>query len=80
MTRQSAPHNFRRLGVVNRRGAQAVEAKDGFIGSVFNRKEGFRSAALVALAGVAAQEFVQLFVAAIERFPIMFLADRLLVP
>jgi hypothetical protein len=34
----------------------------------------------VALAGVAAQEFIQRFFAAIERFPIVFLADRLLVP
>jgi hypothetical protein len=45
----------------------------------------FLSAASIVASGSsrdngAAQEFVQCFLAAIERFPIMFLADRLFVP
>jgi hypothetical protein len=35
---------------------------------------------LMALASVTAQEFIQRFFAAVERFPIMFLADWLFVP
>src|ERR1035438_6627691 len=55
-------------------------AMNGFVVGIVNRKKRFRTAQLVALAGVTAQEFSQRFVAAVERFPIMFLVDRLFVP
>ena len=80
MACQPAPYDLRRPGIVNRGGAQAVEAENGFVVGIVNRKERFRAAQLVALAGVTAQEFIQRFFAAVERFPIMFLADRLFVP
>ena len=47
---------------------------------IVNRKERFCTAQLVAFAGVAAQEFIQRFFAAVERLAIMFLVDRLFVP
>ena len=53
---------------------------NGFVVGIVNRKKRFRTAQLVALAGVTAQEFSQRFFAAVERFPIMFLVDRLFVP
>ena len=46
----------------------------------FCSKECFRSAQVVTLSGVKAQEFIQGFFAAIERFPTMFLADGFLMP
>ena len=77
---QSAAYDFRRTGIVNRCGAQAIAAENGFAAGIVNGKESFRAAPLVALAGVTAQEFIQRFFAAVERFPIMFLADRLFAP
>jgi hypothetical protein len=47
---------------------------------VVNRKERFRPAQVVALAGVASQEFIERIFAAGERYSIMFLVDRLFVP
>src|SRR5712691_1406940 len=79
MTRQPAPYNLRRPGIVNRDGAQTIKSENGFAGIV-NRKESFRAAAFVTLAGVTAQEFVERFVTAVETFPIMFLVNRLFVP
>ena len=86
MACQPAPYDLRRLGVVDRCGAQTVEAENGFIAGVIgvitgvNRKKSFRAAPFVALAGVTAQEFVQRFFAAFETFPVMLLANRLFVP
>jgi hypothetical protein len=77
---QPAPYDLRRPGIVKRRGAQTIEAQNGFVVGIVNRKESFRAAPLVALAGVTAQEFIQRFLAAFERFPIVFLVDRLFVP
>ncbi len=47
---------------------------------IVDREERFRAAQVVALAGVAAQEFIQRFFAAVEGFAIMLLGDRLFVP
>ena len=66
--------------MVNRRGAQAIEAENGFVVCIVNRKERFRAAQLVALAGVTAQEFIQGFLATVECFPIMLLVNRFFVP
>lgn len=80
MARQPAPYDLRRPGIVNRGWAQAVEAKNGFVVGTVNRKKCFRTTQLMALPGVTAQEFVQCCFAAVERFPIMVLANRLFVP
>src|ERR1035438_216646 len=101
MACQPAPYDLRRPGIVNRGWAQAVEPKNGLVVGTVNRKERFRTAQLMALPGVTAQEFgaerfrtaqlmalpgvtaqefVQRCFAAVERFPIMVLANRLFVP
>ena len=80
MACQPAPYDLRRSGIVNRGWAQTIEAENGLVVRIVDRKECFRAAQLVALAGVTAQEFIQRFFAAVERFPVMFLADRLFVP
>ena len=80
MARQPAADDARRPGIVNRGGAQTIETENGFVARIVDRKERLRTSKLVALTGVTAQEFVQRFLAAVERFPIMFLADRLFVP
>jgi hypothetical protein len=80
MARQSAPYDLRRPGIVNRSRTQTVEPENGSLVGIVNRKECLRAAQLVALAGIAAQEFIQRFFAAIERVPIVFLVYRLLVP
>ena len=54
MARQPAPYDLRRLSIVNRGGTQTVEAENRLVVGIVNRKEGFRAAQLVALAGVAA--------------------------
>ena len=61
MACKPASNDLRRAGIVNRGGAQAIETENGFVVGIVNRKEGFRSAQFVALAGVTAQEFVQRF-------------------
>src|ERR1017187_5782415 len=55
-------------------------AMNGFVVGIVNRKKRFRTAQIVALAGVTAQEFSQRFFAAVERLPIMVHVDRLFVP
>jgi len=77
---QAAPYDLRRLGIVNRCGAQAVEAEEGFVVGIVNRKERLRAAQFVAPAGITAREFTQRFFAAVERFRIVILVDRLVVP
>jgi hypothetical protein len=51
--RQPAQYDLRRAGTVNRGGTQAVEAENGFLAGNVNRKERFRAAQIVALAGAA---------------------------
>jgi len=80
MACQPSPHDLRRTGIVNRGGAQAVETQNGFVVGIIDRKKCFRAAELVAFAGITAQEFIQRFFAAIERFPIIFLGDRFFAP
>src|SRR4029077_1545220 len=75
-----AAYDLRRAGMVNRCGAQTIEAENGFVIGVVNRKESLRAAQLVVFAGITTQEFIQRFFSAVEGFPIMFLADRVLVP
>ena len=53
MARHPAPYDLRRPGIFNRSGAQTIEAENGFVVGIVNRKEGFRTAQLVALASVA---------------------------
>ena len=76
MASQPAPYDLRRAGIFNRSGAQAVETENGFVAGIADRKECFRAAQLVALAGETAQGSVQRFFAAVEGFPIMALVDR----
>ena len=80
MSRQPAPYDLRRPGIVNRGRAQALEAENGFVVGIVNRKERLRASTLVALAGVTAQEFIQRFLAAVERFAIVLLMNGLFVP
>src|SRR5208283_2038621 len=77
---QPASHHLRRPRVINRGGAQTIEAENGLAVGIVNRQEGFRAAPLVALAGVTAQVFTQRFVAAVEGTTIIFPADWLFVP
>src|ERR1700683_3924193 len=80
MACQPATCDLWSAGIAHRRRAQAIEAENGFVIGILNREESFRTAPLMALASVTAQEFVQRLFAAIERFPIMFLANRRFVP
>src|SRR5271167_1123319 len=80
MACQLAPYDLRRPGIVNRGRAQTIETLDGFVIRIVNRKERLRPAQVVALARITTQVFIQRFLAAVERFPIMLLADRLFVP
>jgi hypothetical protein len=80
MARQPAPYNIRRSNIVNRGGTQTVEAENGFVVGIVNRKECFRTARFVALAGVPAEDLIQYFFAAVKPFPIMVLVDGLFVP
>jgi hypothetical protein len=61
----AAPYDLRRSGIFDRGWAQTIEAENGFVVGIVNRRERFRAAQLVALAGVTAQEFIQRFFAAV---------------
>ena len=80
MSCEPAPYDVRRPGIVNRGWTQAIEGENGFVVSIVNRKKCFRAAPVVALASVSAQEFIERFFAAVERFAIMLFADRFFVP
>ena len=55
----------------NRSGAETIEAKEGFVVGIVDRKKCLRATQFVALAGIPAQEFIQCFFAAVEGLPIM---------
>jgi len=74
------PYDLRRPRILNRSGAQAVEAENGRAVGIVNREKSFRAPAIVALTGITAQEFIQCFFAAIESLSIMFPGDRFFVP
>lgn len=80
MSRQPAPHDFRRAGIIDRGRGQTIEAKDDIVVRVVNRQECLRPSEFMALSGVTAEEFVQCRLATVESLTIMYLADRLLVP
>jgi hypothetical protein len=80
VTSQSTPNDLRRLRIVNRSRAQAIEAENGLAIGIVHRKECFRATQIVALAGVALQKLVQRWFAAIEGFAIMLLGNRFFVP
>src|ERR1700722_2964418 len=77
---QPAPHNFRRPGVCDRCRTQAVEAENGFVVGVVDGKKRLGAAEIVTLAGMAAEELIQRFFAAVESFAIMAFGNRLFMP
>jgi hypothetical protein len=81
-SRRASPrrNDFRRPGILDGSRTQAVETVNGFVIGIVDCKERLRAAQIVTPAGIAAQEFIQCLVAAIESAAIMFLADRLFVP